>query len=90
MDEGGVGHLNKPLRLGVVRGGWGWQRELPGKKWGETRPPLEMGVKTFELAQLNLFIPERKKGGGPHCRFIAKCWQGLSLGGMEYGARTWT
>ena len=65
MDEGVVVHLDKPLRLGVVRGWWGWQRELPGKKWGETRPPPpEMGVKMFELAQLNLFTPDRKKGGG--------------------------
>ena len=61
-------HLEKPLRLGVVNGWWGWQPELPGpgKGWGQVRPPppLEMGVKMFELAQTNLFNPERKKGGG--------------------------
>ena len=38
---GGVVHLDKPLRLGVVEGSWGWQRELPGprKRWGEVPPP---------------------------------------------------
>ena len=45
----------------------------------------------FELAQLNLFTPERKKGGGgTHSRFIANCRQALGLVGMEYGGRTWT
>ena len=46
VDEGGVVHLDKPLRLGVVNGLWGWQRELPGpgKRWGEVPPsPLRNG-----------------------------------------------
>ena len=30
VDRGGVVHLDKPLRLGLVEGSWGWQRELPG------------------------------------------------------------
>ena len=34
------------------------------RKWGETTPPSEKGVKMFELAQLNLFTPDVKKGGG--------------------------
>ena len=37
--RGGEVHLDKPMRLGEVREWWGWQRELPGKKWGETPPP---------------------------------------------------
>ena len=28
--RGGDVHVDKPLRLGVVNGWWGWQRELPG------------------------------------------------------------
>ena len=65
---GGVVHLDKSLRLGVVDGSRGWQRELlgPGKRWGEVGDPPEMGVKMFELAQTNFFTPERKKGGGGH------------------------
>ena len=42
VDGEGVVHLDKPLRLGVVEGSWGWQRELPGhgnKRWGEVSPP---------------------------------------------------
>ena len=39
LDEGGVVHRDKPMRLRVVRGWWGWERELPGRKWGETPPP---------------------------------------------------
>ena len=41
VDEGGVVHLGRPLRLGVVNGWWGWQPELPrpGEGWGEVRPP---------------------------------------------------
>ena len=38
-------------------------------------PPSEKGVKMFELAQLNLFTPEVRKGGGAsHWRFIGMCW----------------
>ena len=46
-------------------------------------PPPEMGVKMFELAQTNIFTPERKKrgGGGTHWRFVPHCWQGLGFGG---------
>ena len=76
VDEGGVVHLDRPLRLGVVNGWWGWQRELPGpgKRWGEVPPPPEMGVKMFELAQTSIFTPERKKEGGTHWRFVANYW----------------
>ena len=46
VDGGGVVHLDKPLRLGVVEGSWGWQSELPGqgnKRWGEVPPPPPKG-----------------------------------------------
>ena len=43
----------------------------------------------FELAQTNIFTPERKKGGGTHWRFVAHCWQGLGLGGVEWVGRAW-
>ena len=33
---------------------------------GGDPPPPEKGVKMFELAQLNLFSPEKKRGGGSH------------------------
>ena len=46
-------------------------------------PPPEKGVKMFELAQTNIFTPERKKGGATHWRFVAHCWQGLGLGGLS-------
>ena len=39
---GGVVHTDKPLRIGVVEGSWGWQHELPGqgnKRLGEVPPP---------------------------------------------------
>ena len=47
-------------------------------------PPPERGVKMFELAQTNIFTPERKKGGATHWRFFAHCRQGLGLGGVEW------
>ena len=81
---GGVVHLDKPLRPGVVAGSWGMQRELPGqgnKRWGQVPPPPERGVKMFELAQTNILTPERKKEGATHWRFVAHCWQGPGLGG---------
>ena len=94
VDEGGVAHLDRPPRLGVVNGWWGWQPELPGpgKRWSEVRPPPppEMGSKMFELAQTNIFIPGRKKGLGTHWRFVTNCWQGLGLGGIEYAGKAWT
>ena len=43
----------------------------------------------FELAQTNIFIPERKKGGGNHRRFVAHYWQGLGLGGVECVGKAW-
>ena len=89
---GGRVHLDKPLRLEVVKGWWGWQQELPGKKWGQSPPPppRDMGGKMYELAQTNLFTTERTKGGATHWRSVANCWHGLGLGGMEYAARAWT
>ena len=41
VDEGGVVHLDRPHRLGVVNRWWRWQPELPcpGKRWGALRPP---------------------------------------------------
>ena len=81
-------YLDKPMRLGVVRGWWGWQRELPGKKLGETRSPSpEMGVEMFELVQLNLFTPERKKGWPPTGDSSPTAGRGWAWGD---GARTWT
>ena len=92
VDEGGVVHMDRPLRLGVVNRWWGWQRELSGprKGWGEAPPQKKMGVKLFELAQTNIFTPEKKKGGATQWRFVANCWQGLGLGGVEYGGKAWT
>ena len=95
MDGGGGGiHMDNPIRLGVVRGWWGWQPELPGQKWGEMPPPPpEKGVKMFELAQLNLFTPEKKKGGaatGDSSRCAGRRWDwgGWSLrGGPTPGRR---
>ena len=87
VDEGGVVHVDKHLRLGVVNGSSGWQRELPGpgKGWGEVPPPPpKMGVKMFELAQTNIFTPLRKKWAATHWRFVAHCWQGLGLGGVDW------
>ena len=43
----------------------------------------------FELAQTNIFTPERKKGGTTHWRFLAHCWQGLGLGGVEWLGKAW-
>ena len=52
--------------------GWGGPRVVgvatgvAGEEMGgDAPPPPEMGVKMYELAQLNLFIPKRKKGGRP-------------------------
>ena len=43
VDEGGLVHLDKPMRVGVVRGRWRWERELPRRQWGETPPLLAKG-----------------------------------------------
>ena len=47
VDGGGGGlvHLDKPLRPGVVEGSWGWQSELPepGQRWGEVGDPPKWG-----------------------------------------------
>ena len=66
---------------------------------GGAPPPPEMGVKMFELAQTNLFTPERKKGGGGHPLAIhprlmagagfggdGVCWEGLDLDADLVGA----
>ena len=43
VDEGGVVHLDTPLRVGGVPVWRGWQPELPGRELGETPPPRTMG-----------------------------------------------
>ena len=44
----------------------------------------------FELPQTNIFTPERKKGGGgTHWRFVAHCWHGLGLGGVDWVRKAW-
>ena len=48
-----------------------------------------MGVNIFELAQTNIFTPERKKGGATHWQFVAHCWQGLGLGRVEWVGKAW-
>ena len=50
-----------------------------GRYGGRSPPPPEMGEKMFELAQTNIFSPERKKGGG----------QGLCLGGVKWVGKAW-
>ena len=37
----------------------------------------------------NIFTPERKKGGATHWLFVAHCWQGLGLGGVEWVGKAW-
>ena len=76
---GGRGNRGLVVATGVAR----------EEEGGSPPPPSEKGVKMFELAQLNVFTPDVKKGGG-HWRFIAHCWQAMGLGGMECVGRTWT
>ena len=92
VDKGRVVHLDEPLRLGVVNGWWGWQPELPGpgKGWGEVRGPPTRGVKMFELAQTNIFTPERKKVGGHPLAICRPLLAGAGLGGgVEYAGKAW-
>ena len=94
VDEGGVVHLYRPLRPGVVNGWWGWQTYLPGpgKGWGEVRappPPPKGGLNMLDLAQTNIFTPERKKGATIHWRLVAHCLKGLGLGGVEWAGKAW-
>ena len=56
---------------------------------GGPPPPPEMGPKMFELAQTNIFTPERKKGGGHPRQLLA----GAGLGGgerVEYAGKAWS
>ena len=61
--RGGV-HHDKPLRVGGVAGAWWWQPESPGRKRGVAPSTTKNGVRMFELAQLNVFTRDVKKGGG--------------------------
>ena len=61
---GGGSTWTSPCRWGRAEGGGGGNGSCRGRNGGRPPPPPEMGVKMFELAQLNLFTPERKKGGG--------------------------
>ena len=40
---------------------------------GGAPPPSDKGVKMFELAELNVFIPKVRRGGATHWWFIARC-----------------
>ena len=89
--RGGAGSPGQAPAAGGSQRVVGVATGVAWEEMGGDAPPPEKGVKMFELAQLNLFTPEGKKGGGgTHWCFIANCWQGLGLGGMEYGARDWT
>ena len=75
--------------------GWGGPRvvgvatRVARVEMGGDTPPPEKGVKMYELAQLNLFSPEVKKGGGgSHWRFIPMCLQALGMRGTEFAGRT--
>ena len=64
MDEGGGG---PPRQAHASGGGPRLVGVATGVAWAEmggAPPPLEKGVKMFELAQLNLLSPEKKKAGG--------------------------
>ena len=50
-------------------------------------PPSDKGVKTFELAQFNVFT-NVKNGEARHWRFISICWRAVGVGGMECVGRT--
>ena len=98
VDEGGG---CPPAQAPAPRGG---QRVVgvatsvagAGEAMGRGAPPSpEMGVKMFELAQTNIFTPERKRGGGAptgDSSPTAGDWQGLGLGGNNWvgKARVWT
>ena len=90
---GGFVHLDEPLRLGWSRGRGGGNVSCQGRGTrggGEPPPPPpERRVKMFELAQTNIFSPERKKGGATHWRFVAHCWQGRNLRGVEWVGKAW-
>ena len=60
-----------------------------GGERAKCEPPFRQGgVKIFEVAQFNVFIPDVKKGGGGagHFRFLCHCWQAM---GTQSLGRTW-
>ena len=67
MGEGGVAHVDRPLRPGVVNGGWGWQPQLPGpgNRWGEVRtpPPSRNGGEDVRVGANQHLRPREEKGG---------------------------
>ena len=91
--EGGVVHLDKPLRLGLVDGWPGWQRELPGQRkgWGEVPPPKNRGEDVRVCGNQHL-RPRAEKAGGHPLAFCGTCWQRLVLGRVEWvkKALVWT
>ena len=52
-------------------------------------PMCNKGVKMFEMAQLNVFTSNLKKGGGRFFRFLCHCWEAMGLGGMQVAGRMW-
>ena len=57
---------------------------------GAPPPPPKMGVKMFELAQTNIFTPERKRGGPPTGNSLPAACRGWAWGGVEYAGKAWT
>ena len=91
--RGGVAQLDRPLRLGVVNGWWGWQPEFPGaeKRWGEVRPPPSPprngGEDVRVGANQHLPPPERKKGGAPTGDSSPTAGRGWAWGGFSMRGR---
>ena len=86
--RGGVVHLDKPLRRGVVKGWWRWQQELPGpgKRWGEVRPPRKWG-EDVQVGANQLLHSREEKGAGhplatsPRTSGMGWAWGGWSMWG---------
>ena len=62
-----------------------------GRDGGRCSPPPRNGGEDVRVgANQHLHPRAEKRGGGAHWRFVAKCWQGLGLGGIEYAGKAWT
>ena len=93
VDGGGLSTWTSPCAWGWSRGCGGGnvscrRRGISGA--GRWPPPPERGVKMFELAQTNIFTPDRKNGGGHPLAIRRPLLARAGLGGgVERVGKAW-
>ena len=89
---GGLSTWTSPCAWGWLRGRGGGNVRCRGRGTsggGRCPPPPRKGGEDVLVGANQHLHPRAEKGGGQQWRFVAHCWQGLGLGGVEWVGKAW-